>query len=97
MRVLSNDLLARERERKREAMNLSLEERNTKAMDLLERVLPMLEHSAPDKTWFKDFFALTGEHAILTDEGWQTDVTRDDFENDEILDEVNAPALAQAD
>jgi hypothetical protein len=62
-----------------------------KAFDLLERAVGMMEHAAPDKTWFEEYFALTGEHMILTEDGWTEGAAKPDYLPEEILAEVNAP------
>lgn len=41
---------------------------------------------APDKTWFREFYKLSGDHMVLTEEGW---APPDRAEGMEILDEVN--------
>jgi hypothetical protein len=46
---------------------------------------------APDKRWFKDWFLITGEHMILTEEGWMPADMNGGEEPMEVLDEVNAP------
>jgi hypothetical protein len=45
-------------------------EKLKKALDLLERAVAD-EIRAPDPQWFRDYFLLTGQHMILTDEGWE--------------------------
>jgi hypothetical protein len=70
------------------------------AMDLLERV-DKNETLPPDATWYRDYYVLTGEHMILTDEGWCPGMEKqaliDEYLEDGeatdtlILDEVNAP------
>jgi len=54
----------------------------------------LFEH-APDEDWFRDYFLLTGVHAVLTEEGWipadQNTVEITGEEPMEVLDEVNAP------
>lgn len=60
-------------------------------MNLLERALPQFEHNAPDAKWFKEYFSLTGEHMILTEEGWEPGGAREVYQPGEVLDEVNAP------
>lgn len=69
-----------------------------KAMELLKRVVEK-ETPAPDAQWFTDYFTLTGDHMILTEEGWEPgDVKKvymDDWEknpdwSNPILSEVNA-------
>jgi hypothetical protein len=65
------------------------------AMSLLERVAGWLEGQAPDSTWWKDYFALTGDHMILTDEGWESGAGKAAYIAEDAdwkpLDEVNAP------
>lgn len=62
-----------------------------KAFELLERAVGMMENEAPDKTWFQEYFALTGEHVILTEDGWTGGASKGSYRPDEILAEVNAP------
>jgi hypothetical protein len=62
-----------------------------KAFELLERATAFMENESPDKTWLEEYFALTGEHMILTDEGWTTGKDRSAFRPEEILAEVNSP------
>lgn len=45
---------------------------------------------APDSTWFRDLYLYTGDHMVLTDEGW-CPADAFDFSEGEILYEVNAP------
>lgn len=62
------------------------------ALGLLERALPRFEDAtAPDTQWFKDYFLLTGEHMVLTDEGWIHGKNAENLPADLRLDEVNAP------
>lgn len=61
-----------------------------KAMNLLKRA-DAAEIAAPDKDWFRDLYLLTGEHAVLTDEGWIPGVEKHLVSPDNILDEINAP------
>lgn len=50
---------------------------------------------APDDNFFRDLFVLTGDHMVLTEEGWITAESNTDEETNgepsEVLDEVNAP------
>jgi len=50
------------------------------------------ETSAPDYRWWKDYFSLTGEHMILTENGWEDISAKEEYlKNDpswEPLDEV---------
>jgi hypothetical protein len=66
------------------------------AMNLLRRAVDS-EIQAPDVDWFKDFFTLSGDHMILSDEGWECGSAKqsyiDEFGPDSILDEVNAPEV----
>jgi hypothetical protein len=75
---------------------MTLEEKLEKAMDLLERASEMFEYRAPDLGWWKEYLLLTGEHAILTEEGWEHPASRLTYLQEdpdwEPLDEVNAPA-----
>jgi hypothetical protein len=61
------------------------------AMRLLERAIAT-EMPAPDEKWFQEYFALTGEHMVLTEEGWIPGKDKAAHRPEEILDEVNAPA-----
>ena len=64
------------------------------AMKLLDRAANRLaDDTAPDTEWWKDLFLLTGEHMILTEEGWEPGSGKSLYvENEqEILDEVNVP------
>lgn len=40
-------------------------------LDLLQRAADNMEDRAPDARWLEEYFGLTGEHMILTDEGWE--------------------------
>lgn len=67
-----------------------------KAMDLLDRAADHLADSpAPDATWWKELFQITGEHMILTEEGWESGEGKSAYltegDDNPILDEVNAP------
>ena len=72
---------------------MTLEEKYDKAMDLLERVAVYIERS-PDTNWWRDYFLLTGDHMICTDEGWQPGEAKasliGEYGDDYILEEVNA-------
>lgn len=67
------------------------------AMNLLERATTLFEEQAPDPDWFRDYFELTGEWMVLTDEGWQPGTEKNgliaEYGPDVILDEVNAPVV----
>lgn len=80
---------------------MTQDERLELATDLLNRAADDMEDRSPDTTWLRDYFTLTGEHMILTDEGWEPGDAKqtylDDWAkhpqwSDPILDEVNAPA-----
>ena len=66
---------------------------------LLARAAEFCTENAPDREWFRDYYLLTGEHMILTDEGWCWGSCKEsllkDYPNEKpediILDEVNAP------
>lgn len=81
------------------------EEKLTKAMDLLKRAAEDMETTVPDENWCREYFLLTGEHMICTDEGWDPGSSKqsyiDNLEegesiDDVIMDEVNAPAESEA-
>jgi hypothetical protein len=73
---------------------LGLYDRYRAAVDLLDRAAVVLEEHPPDVSWLRDFYLLTGDHMILTDEGWQSGDGKnsviEQFGNDAIYDEVNA-------
>jgi hypothetical protein len=74
--------------------NQTTEKRLETATNLLERISNNLEEAIPnDPTWWRDYFLFSGDHMILTEEGWERaeDVDSSDGEV-EILDEVNAPS-----
>lgn len=68
------------------------------AMKLLKRAVDSEIH-APDSDWFREYFELTGEHMILSDEGWECGSSKqsylDEFGPDSILDEINALELSR--
>jgi hypothetical protein len=65
------------------------------AMNLLERAANFIECREPDETWWREYYLLTGEHMVRTEEGWESgsikQTTIDEYGADYILDEVNAP------
>lgn len=72
---------------------MTLKQKYELAMDLLERATNMMEDAMPDAAWGEQYFGLTGEHMLLTEEGWEPgDVkyTYDEYP-DAILLELNAP------
>lgn len=56
--------------------------------------------TSPGPTWWKRYFQITGDHMILTDEGWEHGSTKgsyvETFGAESILDEVNAPGTVLA-
>lgn len=58
------------------------------AMVCLEAISDLVSDRPPDETWWRDYFLLTGEHMILTDEGWVPPYMVDP--QSEVLEEVNA-------
>lgn len=73
---------------------LTIEEKLAKAMDLLMRAEDRLaDDTAPDPTWWFDLFTLTGDHMVLTEEGWEPGECKEsliaEYGEDHILDEVN--------
>ena len=80
---------------------MTIEEKLAKAMDLLDRAAERIADSpAPDERWWLDLFALTGQHMILTDEGWEPGESKQSYLDEwakepeysnPILNEVNAP------
>lgn len=80
---------------------MTVEEKLELALDLLDRAANDMEDRSPDSTWLRDFFVLTGDHMILTDEGWESGEVKQDYLDtwqkdhpswsNPILDEVNAP------
>ena len=73
------------------------DEKLTLALELLSEV-ENAEQPAPNETWYPRYFRLTGEHRILTEEGWQPGEVKAsvlaDWGEEAVLDEVNAPASA---
>lgn len=67
-----------------------------KAMDLLNRVEAGEAIVHRDFNWYRDFYLLTGDHMVRTDEGWEDGDGKqtyiDSGDEDAILEEVNAPA-----
>jgi hypothetical protein len=67
------------------------EQKLARAMEYLEALATVLDERAPDEDWWGDYFSLTGQHMVLTEEGWEpAEPVKADPEI-EILDEVNAP------
>lgn len=62
-----------------------------RAMQILDSLTEIMDEHAPDPGWWREYFTLSGQHMVLTDEGWEPgDIERDP--EVEIHDEVNAPA-----
>jgi hypothetical protein len=65
-----------------------------RASQLLENLVEFVDEEAPDPFWWRDYFVLTGEHMVLTEEGWEPGECKaaylDDDPKWEPLDEVNA-------
>jgi hypothetical protein len=82
------------------AAMLSYKHKFEMAADLLDRAAHHLsdDEKAPDGSWWRDLFELTGEYMILTEEGWCEGSCResvvDDFGEDAVLDEVNKPSAS---
>lgn len=76
---------------------MTLEEKYNKAMNLLASASEMFEEEPPNESWFYNYFTLTGEHVVRTEEGWQAGSSKqqliEDFGADYIQEELNAPAL----
>jgi len=66
-----------------------------RAEQLLEHLIEFVDEEAPDPYWWRDYFVLTGDHMILTEEGWEPGESKAKYQADdpkwEPLDEVNAP------
>lgn len=79
---------------------MTTEEKLEMAMGLLERV--EANEVAPDVEWFHDYYLLTGDHMICTDEGWEPGENKQsyqdnpDYDDDGIIDEVNAPEVEES-
>ena len=78
----------------------ALEDPEKASLALKVCALVIDDRQAPDKTWWREYFTLSGDHWVLTDEGWvpgemnTREVCGD--EPAEVLDEVNAPAMYTA-
>lgn len=68
---------------------------NDEAADLLERAVDIIiEHevgSGDDHEFWRDYFDFTGEHMVLTDEGWEPGEVKQSYGPDDIHEELNAP------
>jgi hypothetical protein len=49
----------------------------------------------PDHNWNREYFEITGEHVVLTDEGWVPAATNVGPNAMDVLDELNAPPSAE--
>lgn len=80
-------------------MSPTAEHKLEEVMSLLHRAAEYMESQAPDEMWWREYFLLTGEHMILTDEGWESASVKESYEREAAehgeswkpLDEVNAP------
>lgn len=70
---------------------MDLQAKYDKAMDLLSRAENRMDAEAPDATWMEEYYVLTGDHMICTEEGWTPGENKPDIHPDDILMEVNAP------
>lgn len=63
-----------------------------KAKEVLDCIVELVGECGPDTEWYREFSLLTGEHTILTDEGWEPACA---YSQEELktfaIDEVNAP------
>lgn len=66
-----------------------------KTMDLLRQAGEYLEEHPPTRTWWKEYLELTGEHWVLTEEGWEPGYVVSSYKEEDPewkpLDEINAP------
>lgn len=69
-------------------------ERIGEPLDLVKRAADHCSDNPPDREWFRDLYLITGDHMVLTDEGWEPGNVKDElikeYGADAILDEVNA-------
>lgn len=75
---------------------LPSEAQKSRALQVLEHLVECMDEIAPDHAWWRDYHQLSGEHWVLTEEGWMP-ARFNTMENAgeeplEVLDEVNAPA-----
>lgn len=70
---------------------MDLQAKYDKAMDLLSRAEERMDVDAPDANWLGEYYSLTGDHMILTEEGWTPGDNKPEIHPDGILMEVNAP------
>jgi hypothetical protein len=78
---------------------MDLQAKYDKAMDLLNRASEKMDEpqAVPDANWLGEYYTLTGDHMICTEEGWEpgegkAEYMKDpDFDSTNILMEVNAP------
>lgn len=63
-----------------------------------DRCMGLIDHlmefgffeQAPDENWFPDYYSLTGDHMVLTEEGWLPADQNTREEPMEVFDEVNS-------
>jgi hypothetical protein len=74
---------------------MASDEQYVKAMCLLASAAEQMEDKPPTESWLREYFELTGDHMVCTEEGWQPGENKEalicDYGEDHILDEVNAP------
>ena len=81
---------------------IAAESRLRIATDLLDRIVACVEdHPISDTSWWRDYYLFTGQHMILTDEGWEDGSSKQsyldmeaehpEYAENSILEEVNAP------
>lgn len=70
---------------------MDLQAKYDKAMDLLSRAENRIDVDAPDASWLEEYYSLTGDHMICTEEGWTPGDIKPEIHSDDILMEVNAP------
>lgn len=75
------------------ALQLAREKAHPEALTLLEEAEDMFagDENVPNETWCRRLYAITGEHMVLTDEGWEPAEVFDPAALPDIKDEVNAP------
>ena len=72
---------------------MTTEEKLAEAMALLEEAEEMFagDENVPNEAWCRRLYGITGEHMVLTDEGWEPAEVFDPADLPDIKDEVNAP------
>jgi hypothetical protein len=73
---------------------MTTEQKLERAMSLVSRAGDFFSDDPPED-WFRDYYILTGEHMVATEEGWQLGSNKAEliaeYGEDYIQDEVNAP------